>query len=80
MRHPSILLPTALALAWAFSATASPDPDPLDALGWLAGCREGTGGGGESGKLISRFTSIWRQEAPGRWRIVFDNGEPVCGE
>lgn len=23
------------------------------------------------GKLISRFSSIWRQEAPGQWRIVF---------
>ena len=30
------------------------------------------------GKLISRFSSIWRQEAPGRWRIVFDKGNEVC--
>lgn len=30
------------------------------------------------GKLVSRFTSIWRQEAPGRWRIVFDRGCPAC--
>jgi ketosteroid isomerase-like protein len=30
------------------------------------------------GKLISRFSSIWRQEAPGKWRIVFDRGSPVC--
>jgi ketosteroid isomerase-like protein len=30
------------------------------------------------GKLIARFTSIWRQEAPGVWRIVFDKGSPVC--
>lgn len=30
------------------------------------------------GKLISRFSSIWRQEAPGRWRIVFDRGSEVC--
>lgn len=27
------------------------------------------------GKLIGRFASIWRQEAPGVWRIVFDRGE-----
>jgi ketosteroid isomerase-like protein len=27
------------------------------------------------GKLIGRFASIWRQEQPGRWRIVFDRGE-----
>jgi ketosteroid isomerase-like protein len=29
------------------------------------------------GKLIARFSSIWRQEAPGVWRIVFDRGEPA---
>lgn len=30
------------------------------------------------GKLIGRFTSIWRLEAPGVWRIVFDKGSEVC--
>jgi len=30
------------------------------------------------GKLIGRFTSIWRQEAPGKWRIIFDKGSEVC--
>jgi ketosteroid isomerase-like protein len=30
------------------------------------------------GKLIATFTSIWRQEAPGVWRIVFDKGSDVC--
>ena len=29
------------------------------------------------GKLVSRFNSVWRQEAPGVWRIVFDKGEPL---
>lgn len=29
------------------------------------------------GKLISRFNSIWRQEGPGTWRIVFDKGSPL---
>ncbi len=33
-----------------------------------------------AGKLISRFTSIWRREASGEWRIVFDKGERVCEE
>lgn len=28
-----------------------------------------------SGKLVGRFNSVWRQEAPGVWRIVFDKGE-----
>src|SRR5262245_49723387 len=30
------------------------------------------------GKLIGTFSSIWRQEAPGQWRIVFDKGCDVC--
>ena len=30
-----------------------------------------------SGKLFARFTSIWRLEAPGRWRVVFDKGNPA---
>ena len=30
------------------------------------------------GKLIATFTSIWRQQAPGVWRIVFDKGNEVC--
>jgi ketosteroid isomerase-like protein len=30
------------------------------------------------GKLIGRFNSVWRQEAPGTWRIVFDKGQEVC--
>ena len=27
-----------------------------------------------SGKLIGRFTSIWRKEEDGQWRVVFDKG------
>jgi len=30
------------------------------------------------GKLVARFSSIWRQESPGVWRIVFDRGSAVC--
>jgi ketosteroid isomerase-like protein len=30
------------------------------------------------GKLTGRVNSVWRQEAPGKWRIVFDKGERVC--
>lgn len=30
------------------------------------------------GKLIGRYSSIWRLEAPGQWRIVFDKGGEVC--
>lgn len=30
------------------------------------------------GALIGTFTSIWRREAPDRWRIVFDKGNAAC--
>jgi ketosteroid isomerase-like protein len=30
------------------------------------------------GELIATFTSIWRLEAPGVWRIIFDKGNAVC--
>lgn len=31
-----------------------------------------------SGRVTGTFTSIWRREGPGTWRIVFDKGNPVC--
>jgi ketosteroid isomerase-like protein len=31
-----------------------------------------------AGKLISRFNSVWRLEPDGKWKVVFDRGEPVC--
>jgi len=30
------------------------------------------------GKLFARFNSVWRLEAPGKWRIVFDKGQDLC--
>jgi ketosteroid isomerase-like protein len=30
------------------------------------------------GKAIGRFNSIWRLEAPGVWRVVFDRGSDFC--
>ncbi|WP_229483148.1 YybH family protein [Massilia horti] len=31
-----------------------------------------------NGKVIARFNSIWRLEAPGVWKVVFDRGSQVC--
>jgi ketosteroid isomerase-like protein len=31
-----------------------------------------------AGKQIGTFSSIWRLEAPGQWRIVFDKGCDAC--
>lgn len=30
------------------------------------------------GKLVARFQSVWRLEAPNTWRVVFDGGTPAC--
>ena len=29
-----------------------------------------------SGETVGRFNSIWRQDADGQWRVVFDKGSP----
>ena len=30
-----------------------------------------------AGQAVARFNSVWRQEAPGVWRIVIDKGSPL---
>ena len=31
-----------------------------------------------AGKLAGTFTSVWRQDSPGTWRIIFDKGDDAC--
>ncbi len=31
-----------------------------------------------AGKRVGTFTSIWRREKSGEWKIIFDRGCPVC--
>ncbi len=31
-----------------------------------------------TGRQIGTFNSIWRRDADGQWRVVFDKGCPVC--
>lgn len=31
-----------------------------------------------AGKRVGTFTSIWRRESTGEWKIIFDRGCPVC--
>ena len=30
------------------------------------------------GKVIGTFNSVWRRDAEGRWKVVFDKGCPPC--
>jgi ketosteroid isomerase-like protein len=56
--------------------TWTPDHVEVLATGTLA---LSTGPVIQRGKVVGRFNSVWRLEAPDTWRIVFDKGEAVCG-
>jgi ketosteroid isomerase-like protein len=60
------------------AAPFSWDPDQVEVL--ASGKLAASSGGvyGPDGKLIARFNSIWRREASGKWKIVFDKGEDLC--
>ena len=69
----------AIARAWAplFDGAAAPlswHPDVVEVLG---SGRLGLSSGpvlGPSGEEVGRFNSIWRKDADGQWRVVFDRG------
>jgi ketosteroid isomerase-like protein len=52
-------------------------PDHVEVLA-SGGLALSTGPVISDGKVVGRFSSIWRREAPHTWRIVFDKGESVC--
>lgn len=31
-----------------------------------------------TGKIVGAFSSVWRREADGRWRVIFDKGCDAC--
>ncbi|TFW29786.1 YybH family protein [Duganella callida] len=73
----------AVADAWApyFTKPEPPfswEPDQVEVL--ASGTLAKTSGPvyAPDGKLIARFNSVWRLEAPHIWRIVFDGGSEVC--
>lgn len=75
--------PKAISQLWAKfydkpDAPFSWEPDQVEVL--ASGTLASSSGPvyGPDGKLIARFNSIWRLESPGKWKIVFDKGEPVC--
>jgi ketosteroid isomerase-like protein len=81
--QPALRGKRAVADAWKrfFDGPAAPfswDPDVIEVLD--SGKLALTSGPVKdpNGTLIGRFTSIWRIEADGQWRVVFDRGCPAC--
>jgi ketosteroid isomerase-like protein len=54
------------------------EPEEVEVLGSAALALSSGPVRDPAGKLIGRFTSVWRLEAPDRWRVVFDKGSPAC--
>ncbi|MGH8254670.1 MAG: YybH family protein [Steroidobacteraceae bacterium] len=74
--------PAQIAQVWApyFAGPRAPfswTPDDVQVLpdGKLA---LSTGPMLQQGRIVGRFNSVWRLEAPNTWHIVFDKGEAVC--
>jgi ketosteroid isomerase-like protein len=77
-----ILGKAAVATAWKgfFDGPDAPfswEPDQVDVLADGTLAHSSGPVRDPAGKLVSRFNSVWRQEAPGVWRIVFDKGSPL---
>ncbi|UUZ54665.1 nuclear transport factor 2 family protein [Massilia sp. H-1] len=60
------------------AAPFSWEPDQVEVL--ASGKLAASSGPGlqPRGQADPRFNSIWRREASGKWKIVFDKGEDLC--
>lgn len=72
----------AVVAAWKayFEASQAPfswSPDRVDVLGDGTLAHSSGLVRDPAGRPIGRFNSVWRQEAPGVWRVVFDKGSPL---
>jgi ketosteroid isomerase-like protein len=72
----------AVANAWKayFEAPQAPfswEPDQVEVLGDGTLAHSSGPVHDATGKPIARFNSVWRQEAPGVWRVVLDKGSPL---
>jgi ketosteroid isomerase-like protein len=73
----------AIAAAWRplFEGPVAPFDWQPDSVRVLASGDLALSGGpvtGPKGESFGRFSSVWRRERNGRWRIVFDSGEAPC--
>lgn len=72
----------AVAAGWKpyFDAPKAPfswEPDQVEVLGDGTLAHSSGPVRNPEGKVVARFNSVWRQEAPGVWRVVLDKGESV---
>ena len=72
----------AVAAAWKgfFDGPKAPfswEPDQVDVLADGTLAHSSGPVRNPAGQPVARFNSVWRQEAPGVWRIVFDKGSPL---
>ena len=73
----------AVAAAWQayFDGTVAPFAWQPDSVSVLASGDLALSAGpvtGPNDASFGRFSSVWRRESDGRWRIVFDKGEAPC--
>ena len=73
----------AVVAAWTdfFKATKAPFSWAPDAVAVAADGRTAISTGPvrtPDGKVVSRFTSIWRKDADGHWRVIADQGVDAC--